>query len=244
MKIETCIPYPIQFFVDTTSQIRNSLSRFFSVLTAIQKDGSATMQLLKVGRYAIFAFRAYYGKNLSESVAFRDFDTTLNLLEGFQFVGVINSLLPVKKEGNIDDDQTKPSLFERVSSAAFGVSDIFQSAVWLISKGIPLLGAYSESALLSLEIVSLATALIASIADGVSTTKTIVEYWKVSVPDKTSAIWKLAERITGIASIIIILSGAGGAFVSVAAGLAAASAFCSLVRFVIKLNPPMKTIQT
>lgn len=246
MKISTDNPSPIQFIVDSGLQVRNSLARVFSTLTAIQKDGNATIQLLKVARYAIFVLRAYYGKVPGTSIARRDLETTIDLLEGLQFIGVISSLLPVKKDDDKTDRQNKTPLLERITDVGFKVSDCFSGALWLLSKGIPLLGAFSKSKKIisSFEIASLGAALIASITDGGSAAKIIAKHWKVSIPDKTSAIWNICERITGAASIVLILAGVGGTLASVATGLAAASAFCGLVRFAYDLDLSEEAKQT
>lgn len=258
---------PRQFLSDTCLHVRNALGRVFSTLAAIQEDGNATIQLLKVCRYAIFVFRAYYGKFPGSSILNRDWKTTINFLEGWQFVAAISSLLPAKKNNETADEAKNIPLLEKIkriitaafsiisdfftdlekiTTAAFVVSDCFSGSLWLLAKGVPVLGAYSESVkvIKSLEIVALAAALVGSITDGGSAAKIISNHWKVSVPDKTTALWQLCERITGVVSLILILAGVVGTLAHVATGLAAASALCGLIRFGYKWNLPKETKET
>lgn len=253
MRVNAFNPSPMQFLADSVLQVRNNMARVFSALNSIQNDGNATIYLLKVCRHAISIFRAYYGKPSGASIAHRDLDTTINTLEGLQFIGVINTLLPVKNDGNEAEEQNKASLLDRIDSvlekvtnAGFMTSDCFSGAAWLLSKGVPLFGVFSQTEKVAtcVEVASLGSALIASIADGSSATKSIVNYWKVSVPEKTSAIWKLAERVTGAISFILILGGATGTLASIATGLATASALCGLIRFVYNLDLPKGINQT
>lgn len=245
MEITSCNFSPTQFFEETGLKIRNSLGRVFSTLTAIQKDNCASVQLLKIGRYAIFAFRVYHGKAPEKSLAHRDFDAAINLLEGLQFIAAISSLIPMREDGNYADKLMKAPLLERISDIGFKVSDGFSGALWLLSKGIPVLGPLSQNIMIveSFEIAALGAALIASIADGKSASKIISKQWNVNAPDKTSAIWRLCERITGVASMTLIVVGASGTLASVAAGLAIVSAACGLVRFACDLDLPEEAKQ-
>ncbi len=236
---------PKQVFIDACQQIRTAIGRVFSTLAAIKEDGNATIQLLKVGRYALLTFRAFHGKTpSSSSILDHDWETTINLLEGWQFVAAISSLLPAKKKDG--DDKDKAPLLERITNTAFAVSDCFSGALWMLSKGIPLLGVYSESmkVLKSFDIVTLAAALIGSVTDGASAAQIISKHWEVTIPDKTIAFWQLCERISGVASLILILSGPVGTLAYVATGFAATSAVCGLVRFAYKWNLPEKTETT
>lgn len=237
---------PMPFFEETGTKIRRSLGRVFSVLTAIQKDNNASVQLLKIGRYAIFVFRAYHGKAPDASLLHQDFNAVVNVLEGLQFIAAISSLLPVRGDENAVNKSVKIPLLERITDAGFKISDCVSGVVWCLSKGIRILGTFSGNAKVvdTLDALSLGAALIASLADGKSATKMIIKYWKISVPDKTAAIWRLCERVTGVASMALILSGAGGVIASVAAGLAIASATCGLIRFACDLDFPEEVKQT
>lgn len=245
MQINACSPSPIQFFVDTATQVRKSLCRVFSTLVAIQKDGNATIKLLKVCRFAIFAFRAYHGKNPGSSVGFKDLDAVVNLMEGCQFLGVISSLLPVRAEPGKPAEEQAPIL-DRITDAAFSGSDVFQGGFWLLSKGVRFLGPFSDSEMVvqAFDMLSLAFATVGSATDGTSAVIAIINNWKISVPNTTSAIWQLGERVTGAVAFIFIMAGASGTLATVATGLIAASALCGIIRFVYNLEIPEEISQT
>lgn len=234
MKISETTPNIIQSLEVVCNRIRIPLSRIFSVLTAIKNDGFTTIQFLRVSRFAIFALKAYYGKLPGSSIVDQDLEKAMSTLEGLQFIGVISYFLPTKKNQVVDED--KRSLNEKVTMAAFMASDSLSGVAWVISRGIPVFGSFSELALVALEITALATALIGFISDGGAALKTISRHWKISIPDKTVAIWQICERVTGSVALTLILIGATGTFATIATTLSATSAFCGVVRFTYKLD--------
>ena len=242
---------PMHFFEETSIKVRRSLGRIFSTLTAIQKDNNASIQLLKIGRYAIFVFRVYHGKIPDASLIYRDFDRAINVLEGLQFIAAISSLIPKKEDKNVANEPVKTPLLERITDAGFKISDCLSGVLWCLSKGVRILGAFSGNIKIieSLEMLSLGAALIASLADGGTAAQMISKYWNVNTPDKTAAIWQLCERVTGVSSMALILvalifSGAGSVLIPVTVGLATASAFCGLIRFACDLDYSEEIKQT
>lgn len=246
MEISVLKTSTVHFFEDTGAKVRRSLGRVFSTLTAIQKDNNASVQLLKIGRYAIFVFRAYHGKTCDASLLHRDIDAAINLLEGLQFIAAISSILPTKENKKSVEEESKKPLLERITDIGFNISDCASGVLWFLSKGIRVLGRFSGNGKVVdfLDILSTGAALIASLADGRSATKMIAKHWNVSVPNKTAAIWRLCERVAGVASMALILSGAGGVVASAAAALAIVSAFCGLVRFACDQDFPEEIKQT
>lgn len=218
--------------------VRTTLKSASGLWTAIYHDGDATVKFLKVSRYAILVLRDRIGEFPGNSMLRRDLKATINLLEGLQFIGVISSFLPVKKGAGDGAEEPEPPLLERLANRGFQVSDCISGSIYLVSKGVPLFGALSESAKLIkiLDIASCSAALGASVADGVAAARTIKNYRNLKVSESKVALYRLAERVSGAVSLILILAEVGGTLASVATGFAALSAFFGLLRFAYNNN--------
>lgn len=205
------------------------LDRFFNSLDGLTKDGTAYTQSLKVLRYAIAVFRTYRGGFEAGNRLSEDFETTINLFEGVQFLAIFSSLMPKEK------DQENSDLLERVTIAAFGISDLATGCLWLLSKNVPILGPYSASIRMAraLDIAACGTAALGSLTDGASAAYVIKDLWNLKGPKKSAAILQLCERVTGCVSLILIIPPfSGAATASFAMGLAVGSASLGVMRFI------------
>lgn len=229
--ISNCGDFTLEICNKSTSKLASAGGYIFSALEAIKNDGQALVQLMKTGRYVIAVMRTWRGESHGLSNLDSDLEKFVGLFEGVQFVSAISSL---NQKTDSSDESESPavsaSLIERITSAAFILSDLATGCLWLMAKKVPVFGPFSTSVNLAarLDLFASFTALAGTVSDGALAFKT----FRSLSGDKNSAMLQLAERVTGAVSLILILPGISeltGA--PLAAGAAALSAGFGVVRF-------------
>lgn len=217
-----------RFIEEGKNTISRAIGYMANEIVAIKNDSSACVNLLKTMRYTVIAIRTLRGEATETSTNAHNWEVSINLLEGMQFVDVL-------KEIFYDDGsevKEEVSLQERIASVFLMISDCAGGALWLLEIGIPVLGPFSESLGVICFITNLATgtAFVAFIAEGEAAFEELWDLWETDDPKKYSALLKMAERTAGAVSIVLSVAGLISPPAVIGFGMAASA--LGVVRFI------------
>lgn len=217
------------FAKEGKNKISKGIGYIANEFVAIKNDTTACVNLLKTMRYTVIALRTLRGEGIETSDNAHNWEVSINLLEGMQFVDVLKELF---HEGGESEVKEEVPLHEKIATRAYLVADGAGGILWLLEIGIPLLGPFSESLGVICFITNLSSgaAFVGYVIEGGAALVELWDLWDKDDPKKYSALLMVAERTTGAVSIILNVAGLVSPPVVIGFGIAA-SAF-GVVRFV------------
>lgn len=223
---------------EVKKKVSKGIGYLANEIVAIKSDGSTCVDLFKTMRFTVVALRTLRGEGIETSDIVQNLETSINLLEGLQFIEVLNDIFyeDQKSEvgGNEDEIKEEVTLHQKITTGAFMISDCIGGSLWLLEIGIPLFGPFSESLglICFLTHLSSGTAFVGFLAEGGGAVVELWNLWEKDDPKKYHALLTTAHRTAGVISIILSVTGAVSVPVVIGFGIAASS--FGIVRFVYK----------